>query len=320
MEKAVNEAVDIIVMAGDRSGSRSVSGKNKLFLEFENIPLLIHGVRALEEVDRIAHIYIVGPSIDIKNLLADYKTQLKNNKPIEVLEQQENIYQNFWSAFTHMIPGYYEGIEKTDLQIMDKRVLALAADLPFITANEINEFLDNCSNEELDYCLGMTEERYLRPFYPSAGKPGIKMTYLHLREGNYRLNNLHLIKPFRILNRSYVKTVYERRYQKRPFNIVKMVYDFIFTEGFGFKPLALYAILELAILCRFLGITSIVNWLRKRASKEEVSAYAGVLLKTRIGIVTTTIGGCATDIDNDKDFITATEMYHEWITMLNQPR
>lgn len=312
----VNKVIDTIILAGDGSASRGVLGKNKLFLEIEDTPLLVYVLKALEEVDRIGTIKIIGPKEGIDKMLLDHSDHLRNNKAIAVMEQKENAYQNFWAAFTETVPGYYEGIEETDEEIMDKEVLILPTDMPFITVQEINEFLDACAIESLDYCLGMTEEKHLRKFYPSAGKPGIVMTYLHLREGNYRLNNLHLLKPFKILNRTYIETLYERRYQKNPANIAKMAYDFIIAKGFGLKPLYLYTILELSILFEYLKFSFIVKLLRKLVSQAEMSKYAGILLETRIGIVNTTIGGCAVDIDSDRDFVTAESMYHEWMARI----
>lgn len=309
----VKKVIDTIILAGDRSASRSVLGKNKLFLEIEDTPLLVYVLKALEEVERIGNIHIIGPKSAIDKLLLDNRDHLRNNKVIAVMEQKDNAYQNFWTAFTHTVPGYYDGIEAVDKDIMHKEVLVLPTDMPFITVHEINEFLDACAAESLDYCLGMTEEKYLRKFYPSAGKPGIVMTYLHLREGSYRLNNLHLIKPFKIFNRAYIETLYERRYQKNLANIAKMAYDFIIAKGFGFKPLFLYTILELSILCKYLKLSFMVKLLRKLVSQAEMSTYAGILLKTRIGIVSTTIGGCAVDIDSERDFVVAESMYHEWM-------
>jgi molybdopterin-guanine dinucleotide biosynthesis protein A len=317
-EAEVSKVIDTVILAGDKSASRSVLGKNKLFLQIKGIPLLVYVIKALENVSRIGKIKIIGPREAIEKLLQDYRDLLFCNKAIEVLEQKDNAYQNFWSAFISTIPGYHEGIENTDQSIMDKQVLALPTDMPFITEGEINEFLDACAAQQLDYCLGMTEEQHLRKFYPDAEKPGIEMTYLHLSEGSYRINNLHLIKPFRVLNREYIEKIYERRYQKNIVNITKMAFDFIFTKDFGFRPLYMYAILELAIFFRYLGISSIVSQLRKLVSSADMSKYGGMMLKTHIGIVATTFGGCAIDIDNDRDISIAKSMYEEWMSRIER--
>jgi len=310
----VNGVIDTIILAGDRSASRSVLGKNKLFLQIEGTPLLVYVLKALERVERVGSIHIIGPRDAIEQLLQGH--QPGDSKKIHVLEQEDNAYQNFWSAFTRTVPGYYEGIEDVDQSVMDKQVLVLPTDMPFITAGEINEFLDACAAETLDYCLGMTEEEHLRKFYASGDKPGIEMTYLHLQEGNYRINNLHLIRPFRILNREYIEKIYERRYQKKFVNIAKMAYDFVSTRGYGFKPLYLYAILELAILFRYYGISFMVQQLKKLVSSADMSTHGGAVLKTRIGIVETTFGGCAVDIDSEKDFVIAESMYREWMARI----
>jgi hypothetical protein len=95
-----------------------------------------------------------------------------------------------------------------------------------------------------------------------------------------------------------------------------MAYDFIATSGLGLRPLFLYAILELAILFRHFGVSPMVRFLRKFASSADMSNYGGIMLKARIGIVDTTIGGCAVDIDSDKDFVTAKSRFHDWIARI----
>ena len=55
-----------------------------------------------------------------------------------------------------------------------------------------------------------------------------------------------------------------------------------------------------------------VKLLRKLVSSADMSTYGGIMLKTRIGIVNTTIGGCAVDIDSDRDFAIAASMFQDW--------
>ena len=69
-------AVDTIVLAGDKSASRSVLGKNKLFLEIDKIPLLVYVLNALENVEQIGNIYIIGPKTAIEDLLLTHRDHL----------------------------------------------------------------------------------------------------------------------------------------------------------------------------------------------------------------------------------------------------
>lgn len=312
------EKIDAVVLAGDKIASKNILGKNKLFLEIDGIPLLFFVLRALEGVERIGKICLAGPEKPIRELLRKYSGYLRNNKELAVIEQKENMYKNFWSAFTHTIDGYHEGLETRDPGVREKLVLVAPCDLPFITPEEIDEFLNGCAVDELDYCLGMTEERFLEKFYPDGRKPGIKMAYLYLREGNFRLNNLHLVRPFRVYNREYIERIYECRYQKNIKNIIKVMFDFFSFQGVGTRAIILYALLEFSVLFRYIGLSSLAGATKNMVSQSEIRKFVSKLLKTRIDIVQTTIGGTAVDVDNDTDFETVQTRFHEWIEILKK--
>lgn len=312
------EKIDAVVLGGDKIASKEVLGQNKLFLEIEGIPLLFFILRALEGVERIGKICLSGPEKPIRELLIKYSHCLKNNKELIVIEQKENMYKNFWNAFIRTIDGYQEGSEMRDIGILEKLVLVAPCDLPLITPEEIDEFLNGCAVDELDYCLGMTEERFLRKFYPDEHKPGVKMAYLYLREGNFRLNNLHLVRPFRVYNREYIERIYERRYQKNIINIIKVMLDFFRFQGVGARAIILYALLEFSVLFRYIGFSFLAGITKSMVSQSEIRSFSSKLLNTRIDIVQTTIGGSAVDIDNDVDFETIKTRFQEWIELLKK--
>jgi hypothetical protein len=287
-------------------------------LEIEEIPLLLFILKALEGVERIGKICLAGPEKPIRELLHKYSRYLKNNKELAVIEQKENMYKNFWNAFIHTIDGYYEGMEMKDPGVREKLVLVAPCDLPLITSAEIDEFLNGCSVDDLDYCLGMTEERFLKKFYPDETRPGIKMAYLSLREGNFRLNNLHLVRPFRVYNREYIERIYECRYQKNIINIAKVVFDFFRFQGVGTRAIFFYAMLEVSVFLSYLGLSSLAQVTKNIVSQSEIRSFASKLLKTRIDIVQTTLGGSAVDIDNDIDFETIKTRFREWMEILER--
>ena len=314
MEK---QTIDTILLAGDGSGSRKIDGKNKCFLEIDQLPLLVHVVRAIEQVERIDKICIVGPKVPIEKLLNKYATEIQQNKPIEVIEQSEDLYSNCLAAFTHLIPGYVDGAEDTDSSIREKAVLLIPSDIPFLTSREVDEFLDNASKEQLDYCVGMTEEQYLSRFDATGNKPGFSMNYLHLREGSFRLNNLHLIKPFKVLNRKYLEQLYQRRHQKNLMNILSTFYDFSITQKMGIAPVLLFVWMEFSVLLRHMGLNTLANLSRRWSAQASLTKYACRLLQTRVGIVHTTVGGCAADIDSEEDYRAVKARYQEWRSLLD---
>lgn len=273
---------------------------------------MIRAIAALEQVDAIERICVIGPREKILALIEQYSGCLRNNKDRIVLQQKDDLYQNCMSAFVSLIPDYEEGIELRYTDVLEKPVLLVASDLPLLGAAEIEEFLFACSKKDLDYCVGMTEEIYLRRFEPSKNLPGFRWNFLHLVEGNFRLNNLHVIKPFKVDNRIYLERLYQRRHQKSLMNIVATFYDFAITEKMGFMPVGTFLLMEFCVLFRHLGLESMVNLLRRFSSKATLSRYAGRLLKAKVEIVCTTVGGSAADIDSDEDLLAIEQRFHEW--------
>lgn len=308
----MDESIDAIILAGDRAASNNFSGQNKLLLEVDGIPLLLHVLSALDDVQRVARIFVIGPEKDIQSLLLSDTLVLDCHTPVHVLEQRNTAYENFWSGLVHSIPGYRPGMEDDDAAIANKVVLVLPSDIPLVSAAEIDEFLDGCDQRQFDYCIGATAEPYMRRFLPTQDKPGIEMSYLHLDCSSLRLNNLHLIRPFKVAHRGYIERAYELRYQKKLFNVALVVWEMFRIPGFGGKALSTYYYYQLAMLFRTFGWSRPLAWARSKVTLAKVVQLAGILLGARVDIVETTIGGCVIDVDNAADYETITQRFLEF--------
>ncbi|MGB5334111.1 MAG: nucleotidyltransferase family protein [Woeseiaceae bacterium] len=309
----MENTIDAIVLAGDRGGSRNFAGGNKNFLEIAGRPLLAHVIDALSGVDGITRIAIVGPAAAIYELLRDQRVKLRDGLEVVVLEQKDTAYQNFWTAFLHLLGDEYSPtIEATDRNVEEKAVLVVPGDAPLMRSAEITEFLQRCTEQDLDYGVGMTEERFLRRFAPRDGKPGVKMNYLHLSTGSFRLNNLHFARPFKVKNRAYIERIYEYRYQRQPMNMLRVVKDMLLVPGLGLRPIVLYIYAQLATRCFARGYHRMLALVRKRLTPEKVTRIGSVLLQARVRIVETSGGGCAIDVDNETDYETLQLRYDEF--------
>jgi GTP:adenosylcobinamide-phosphate guanylyltransferase len=305
----VDDRIDAIVLAGDKTGSKNFAGKNKMLLEVAGKPLLRYVVDALDRVERIRRIIVVGPADDIHRVLALEPLQ----SDFDVLEQKDTAYQNFWSSFVFTLGDSYQpGDEQSDPAIENRPVLGVPCDTPFISTNEINEFLDAAYHANLDYGIGMTEQRYLERFYPTEDKPGIRMTYLHLADASLRLNNLHFIKPFRVRNRAYIEQIYEFRYQKQFFNMLKVFVAIIRTQGSGLFPVYMYLMLQLSVQFERLSWHSALSFTRSKVTREAIAGYSCLLLQADVNIVETTGGGCTIDVDNEDDYNTIQLRFDEY--------
>jgi GTP:adenosylcobinamide-phosphate guanylyltransferase len=300
----MSELVDAIVLAGDGRGSRAVAGRSKILLPINGKPLLAYVLEALAAVDRIRRVITIGPKRQIEDILSGIGQDTRLQARFIALEQHETAYDNFWDAFLVSLGHYEEGLEQRDREVAQKAVFVVPADLPLIGVQEVNEFLDAAIAEGADYCIGMTDEKHLRRFCPTDTLPGIRMNYLHLADGNLRLNNLHFIRPFQVKNRMHIQQIYEFRYQKEFLNIVKVIADILTTSGFGLRPVYLYARLQMSALFKSLGWERSLAWSRRGVTRADMTRYAGVMLQARVSIVETHGGGCAVDVDTEADYDT----------------
>ena len=308
----VKEPIDAIVLAGDRAASNNFAGMNKLFLKVDGLPLLLHVLSALDDVQRVDRLFVVGPADDIETLLSEGDARLDSHTPIHVVEQRNTAYENFWTAFVKSIDGYQPGLERQDTQVAEKLVLVVPSDMPFVSTAEIDEFLDGCNMAHLDYCIGATAEPNMRRFLPTPDKPGIEMSYLHLDCASLRLNNLHLIRPFSVKHRDYIERAYELRYQKRFFNVALVIWEMFRIPGFGPKAISTYGYYQLSMVFRALGWTKPLQYTRSKVTRAKVTHLSCMLLGARVGIVETSIGGCVIDVDNAADYETIQQRFLEF--------
>jgi molybdopterin-guanine dinucleotide biosynthesis protein A len=303
---------DTILLAGDRKSSRSVFGRNKSLLEINGTPLFIHALSALQSVKDVGNIYIVGPKASIDELLQRHSDKLTTKKKTVVVEQRDTLYENVWDTFLSIIPDYKSGNELRDPLLMDKSIFVLAGDVPLITSFEIEEFLSKCDMVNYDYCIGMTEEEVMKNYYPYDNRPGIRLAYLYLHRKKYRVNNLHLLKPFKIKNREYIEKMYEYRYQKDLRNIIMLTIEIVKRHA-GFKSLFLYSIVEMSLLLFNIHLEFFSPIFRRFAPVKSAEKIVSDVLGTRLKAVETSFGGAALDVDNERDFNTIKIMYKEWM-------
>ena len=314
---------DTILLTGDKKASKSVFGMNKSLIELDGIPLFMYVLSALQDVDDIGNIYVVGPKSKIEELLKKHTNPPSFppfskggeggfKKNVIAVEQRDNLYENIWHTFLASIDGYSAGDEYQNPSLMDKAVFVVAGDMPLITPHEIKEFLSRCDMSNHDYCIGMTPETALRYYYPSNEKMGIKLAYLHLKENRYRISNLHLVKPFKIANREYIEKIYEYRYQKDIKNIVKLTFELIRKHA-GYKNLLFYIFVQMALFFSHIRLEFLSLFFRQFVSVKMAEGIVSNVLKTRLKLVETSFGGAALDVDNERDFNIIKVMHKEWM-------
>lgn len=305
--------VPAVVAAGEGGASKQVHGRNKAYLEIGGRPLVAHVVAALQRVPEVSEVWVVGGAERLAEVLDEPSLRRELDKPLTILPQFRNLYENAWESYRRLLPGAGPAGRDPEPRDEDLRVLYLSADLPFATPQEISAFVRQSLELDCDYAVGLVSEASMEGFYPAEpGVPGIRMAYFNLREGRFRQSNLHLVRPARLGNRHYVQEMYEHRYQKQFVHILGLAWRILRDEGGGPSVLFYYTLMHLAAVADRFGWRRAADLLRRFITLPRVEHAVSRLLRTRFRFVVTEVGGCAVDIDNEPDFDAAAARFETW--------
>ncbi|MDX1650536.1 MAG: nucleotidyltransferase family protein, partial [Myxococcota bacterium] len=307
--------IPAVIAAGDGRAARAVYGESKAYLRLHGRTLVARAVSALQRVPEVDEVWVVGNAERLERTLREDATLGQElRKPLTIVPQFRNLYENAWETYRRLLPG--AGPAGRDPETPEDEaqwVLYLSADLPFATPQEISSFIERGRDLPCDYALGLVGESAMEPFYPKEpGGPGITMAYFNLREGRFRQNNLHLVRPARLGKRHYVEEMYENRYQKQLGNVLRLAWKIATDEGGGVRVLFYYGLMHLAGLLDRHGLRRLADRVRRLVTLERTERACSALLDTRFRFVSTDVGGCAVDIDNEHDFDCAEARFEEW--------
>jgi GTP:adenosylcobinamide-phosphate guanylyltransferase len=305
--------IPAIVTAGEGAASKTVYGDNKAYLELGGLPLVVRVVHALQRVPEISGVWLVGNADRLAELFERPEVQAEIAKPLHIVPQFRNLYENAWQTFRRLLPDAGpDGRDPVAAEI-DQSVLYLSADLPFATPQEISEFVRRSVALEADYTVGLVSEQSLSDFLPSTpGEAGIHVAFFNLREGRFRQSNLHYAKPARIGNRQYIEDMYEHRYQKEFGHIARLAWTILMSQRGGFRILFRYLTIHLAGIANRHGFRGVSDWLRRFVSSAAVEESISSLLDTHYRFVVTEAGGCGIDIDSEAEFDAARARFEDW--------
>ncbi len=306
--------VPAIVAAGEGRASRAVHGRNKAYLEIEGRSLVARVVAVLQRVPSVSVVYVVGQTDQLAAVLDTPEMRAERTKPLVLVPQMRNLLENAWETYRRLLPG--AGATGRDPETEAERdlpVLYLSTDLPFLTPQEVESFVQRSLDVDCDYALGLVPESSMEGFYARApGEPGIEMAYFNIAPGRFRQSNLHLVKPARLGKRQRIQDMYEHRYQKQIGNAVGLAWRIAADQGGGLWILWYYLRMHLAGVADRRGMRRLADFLRRPITFERIELACSKLLGTRYRFVVTEVGGAAVDIDNEEDFAAAVAGFDRW--------
>lgn len=314
--------VNAILLAGDRSASIQVCHDNKAFLPLKGTPLLIHILRALKQSKTVQDIVIIGPAERLSEAIAAHADRLKGAGEIRVLEQKENMIENFKAAYvgTLGLPGTVSFAELRGSEYADIPALVVPCDIPLLTPWEVDEFVMRSNMHEFDYSIGITSEKVLSYYHPAGERPGIQMIYFHVREDLMRHNNLHIGKPLLFKHLDYIEKMYEWRYQTHLANVLRMMLSLLRVSFRFTMALRIFILMQLSLYYDRHGHPRLADRIRLRAPINRLPEGIGRIIGAHTQITYTHFGGAALDVDHDENIAAMDAMYEDWMEHQRQLR
>ena len=302
-----------IVTAGDRRAAKAVYGESKVYLEVEGLPLVTRVVQVLQAVPEVSEVWVIGNAQRLEAVLGTPEVQARLSKPLHVLEQFRNLFENCWESYRRALPGAPpEGRDPVG-DDLDFSVLYISGDLPFATPQEISEFIRGSQATGCDYAIGLVTQEALVDFLPATPDGvGIEVAYFNMREGRLRQSNLHLARPGRMGARELIEEMYEHRHQRSFWNMISLGARLLTNQGGGVRVVFWYALIHLGGLADRWGLKTLADRLRWANTLARTEGALGGLLQTRCRFVVTEVGGCAIDVDTEQEYDTVKERFAEW--------
>jgi len=306
--------IPAIVAAGDGKASRAVHGESKVYLEVGGQPLVARIVAVLQHVPEVSEVWVVGNAERLEAVLRESGVRDALSKPLHVVPQFRNLYENLWETFRRSLPGAPPEGRDPGPEDAERAALFLSADLPFATPHEISAFVRLSQARDGDFACGLVPEQAMEGFYPTApGEPGVQMAYFNVAEGRFRQSNLFVVKPAKLGHRYYIEEMYEHRYQKQLLPILGLAWRLLTRDGGGLAVLAGFALLQIAGIANRLGWNRLADRVRALLHFPRIEGVMSRLLATDFCFVVTEVGGCALDIDNEEDCDAARARFEEWM-------
>lgn len=191
--------MNAIILAGapNKGQLRQISpAQYEAEIEIAGRPMLDYVVLALERVQSIKRIVIVG-----------YESMLSNNKldgkRLIFVKPGPSVINSLEHGFSVLTPG--------------EPVLILTSDIPLITKEALEDFLDRCQGQ-----AGEIFYSFVPKMINDQKYPGVQRTYVRLKEGTFTGGNLVLLSP-EIIGEKLTTLTKAVALRKKPLKLCRML-------------------------------------------------------------------------------------------------
>ncbi len=159
-----------VVLAGtaeENELTEQAGVKNKSFINLGGETVLGYVLRALQQAEEVVDICVVGPAEDLKFLQEKYS--------FRIVKERGTIAENIYAAYEEGIASEY--------------FLLVTGDIPLLSPEALEDFLQQCDPYDLDFYYSVVPKEVVEGSYP-----GVKRTYISLREGTFTGGNIFLVR------------------------------------------------------------------------------------------------------------------------------
>ncbi len=164
--------IDALVLAGSPNDGplRACSTANyEALISIKGKLMVEYVVEALRQCERVRRIAIVGPRKELANHLRVGEREL-------LVEHGRDLTENVLLGLKQL-PGA-------------RQVLLVTSDIPLITKRAIEDFIDQCKDEEVDLYYPIVPREVVEKRFAAC-----KRTYVKLKDGVYTGGNIFLLNP-----------------------------------------------------------------------------------------------------------------------------
>lgn len=190
--------VDAIVLAGapNEGALREASNAEyEALIDIAGRPIIEYVLKALLQSQYIDQVVVVGPEL-LEVVIKDQRVTLAPHGA--------SLAENIKLGLEH-------------LSQTKKKVLVTTADIPLLTTEAVEDFLHRCAKEEAAIYYPIVSKEANESAYP-----GVRRTYVRLREGVYTGGNLVLLSP-EVIEQAY--TILEKAIamRKNPTKLARLL-------------------------------------------------------------------------------------------------
>lgn len=237
--------IDVLVIAGSPNDGKLKECSGEPFealIPIGGRTMVEYVVDALINTKPVNNIVVVGPQ-QLKNIF--------HNPRVQVVVHHNGMVDNIAAGFKHL---------------NSERILITSADIPLLTPEVINYFIDCCNDADYDLYYPIIPKQIMENEYPL-----IERTYVTLQDGSFTAGNIFIVNASKVPEG------------------LKRGQEFIELRKSPLK------------LCRLLGANFMMKYLMHRLTIAEIEHQASMLLGLRGKAVICNTPELGIDVDKPSD-------------------